>query len=259
MKAILASALSLLILSAAAQEPKPVFRNDRKLLPVLWQQYAAEYRALCYQAFNIATERIARVKKKRRGRLAIVTDIDETLLDNSYSEAQLLKEGKSYSQADWKRWTDLSAATEVPGASEFLRFAKDRGISIFYISNRDTSETESTIRNLQKLRFPDADREHMLLLQNTSSKESRRQTVQQTHRIVMLLGDNLNDFARAFEKADIRQRFLETDTARAEWGRRFIVLPNATYGEWENALLQYQRNLPEQQKDSVYFRLLKGY
>ncbi|HEX7692544.1 MAG TPA: 5'-nucleotidase, lipoprotein e(P4) family [Sediminibacterium sp.] len=260
MKLLLISALSLGVLTTSAQDHKPLFKNDQKLLPVLWQQHAAEYRALCYQAFNIATERLMQVKKKRRQQLAIVTDIDETLVDNSYSEAQLLKEGKSYSPADWKRWTDLSAATEVPGAGDFLRLAKSRGISIFYVSNRDTSEIESTIRNLQKLQFPDADREHMLFMQGVvSSKESRREAVMQTHKIIMLLGDNLNDFTKAFEKGSIQQRFQETDNARTEWGKRFIVLPNATYGEWESALTGYRRGLTISQKDSVYYRLLKGF
>lgn len=246
--------------SATAQEkPASLFRNDQKLLPVLWQQHAAEYRALCYQAFNIAAVRLKEIKKKRKEKLAIITDIDETLLDNSYSEAKMLMEGKSFSQADWKRWTDLAAATEVPGASDFLRLASSKGIHIFYISNRDTSETESTIRNLRQLGFPDADREHMLFMQGSSSKETRRDAVMQSHRIVMLLGDNLNDFTRAFEKGSIQQRFQETDNARTEWGNRFIVLPNATYGEWENALTGYQRSLSQSQKDSVYRSLLKSY
>ena len=56
-----------------------------KTYPVLWQQTAAEYRALCYQAFNIAALRLNEISKKklRKQKLAIITDLDETILDNS--------------------------------------------------------------------------------------------------------------------------------------------------------------------------------
>lgn len=229
------------------QETTPV---SVKELPVLFQQTAAEYRALCYQAFNIARLRIDQLSRRtlRKNRLAIVTDLDETILDNSYSEAQLIREGKEYSPAAWKNWTDKSSATAVPGAVEFLKAAKAKGISIFYISNRDTTEIQSTLLNLQKLGLPDADTAHMLFLENTSSKESRRLKVASQFRIIMLLGDNLNDFTAAFEKKSIAVRFEETDLAREEWGNRFIVLPNSTYGEWENAIYDYQRGLSPAQK-----------
>jgi len=249
----------LLLGSAAAAQEKPVFVNDQKLLPVLWQQHAAEYRALCYQAFNIAALRLNEALKHRKGRPAIITDLDETILDNSYSEARSLREGTGYSQAGWKQWTDRSDATAVPGAVAFLQLAKSRGVAIFYISNRDTTELQSTLLNLRKLQLPDAELSHMLFLKTTSSKEARRQQIMNRYNVIMLLGDNLNDFTAAFEKGNIENRFAETDKVRAEWGRRFIVLPNSTYGEWENALSEYRRGLTKFQKDSIYRTLLKAY
>ncbi len=232
-----------------------------KELPVLFQQTAAEYRALCYQAFNIAQLRIDQIPKRklRKEKLAIITDLDETILDNSYSEAQLIKEGKEFSPQAWKKWTNQSSATAVPGAVEFLQYAKGKGISIYYISNRDSTEINSTLVNLQKLQLPDADTAHMLFLTKTSSKEERRLTVGATHTIVMLIGDNLNDFTKAFEKGSIAQRFTETDKEKAEWGRKFIVLPNATYGEWENAVYEYQRGLTPGQKAGKRVEKMKGY
>ena len=67
-----------------------------KLYPVLWQQTAAEYRALCYQAFNIAELRLNEILRKnsQKENLAIITDLDETVLDNSNIQAQIIKEGK---------------------------------------------------------------------------------------------------------------------------------------------------------------------
>jgi 5'-nucleotidase (lipoprotein e(P4) family) len=232
-----------------------------RTLPVLWQQTSAEYRALCLQAFNIATLRINEIPRDelKKGNLAIITDLDETILDNSSSDAQMILENKSQSARDWKNWTKQHSALAVPGAVEFLKSAFAQGISIFYISNRDTSELTSTLENLKQLSLPCADMDHMLFLVNTSSKESRRQQVTQNFKVILLLGDNLNDFASSFEKRSIADRKTETDKEKDEWGKKFIVLPNSTYGEWENALYNYQHGLTPAQKDSIRISLLKGY
>ena len=232
-----------------------------KVYPVLYQQAAAEYRALCYQAFNIAALRLNEIPKKkfRRAKLAIITDLDETILDNSFIEAQLIKDGKEYSDAAWQNWMSKSDAAGVPGAVEFLQKAKAKGVTIFYISNRDTAAVQSTLLNFKKLGLPDADTMHMLFLSNTSSKEVRRQVVQAKYNVVMLLGDNLIDFMNVFEKKSIAERFTETDSHEADWGKKFIVLPNSIYGEWENALYNYDRKLTAGQKDTLRKALLKGY
>jgi 5'-nucleotidase (lipoprotein e(P4) family) len=228
-----------------------------KEYPVLWQQTAAEYRALCYQAFNIAELRLDElVKTKSDLPMAIVTDLDETILDNSYYDAQVIRDGKEYSKIEWKKWTDKSAAVSVPGASKFLQDAAKKGFVVFYISNRDTGEVQSTLINLKKLQLPFADEAHMLFMSNTGSKESRRQIVMATYNIVMLLGDNLNDFAQCFEKKPIPERKVEVDKVKEEWGKKFIVLPNSAYGEWENAIYDYNNNLTPAQKDSVRLKRL---
>ena len=138
----------------AQQVAKPlVTENLVKEYPVLWQQQAAEYRALCYQAFNMALLRLNEIPRKRfkKEKLAIITDLDETILDNSYSQAKAIKEDKKYDASSWKEWTNRSAATAVPGAVEFLQAAKQKGLTVFYISNRDTGEVKSTLKNLQQL------------------------------------------------------------------------------------------------------------
>jgi len=69
------------------------------------------------------------------------------------------------------------------------------------------------------------------------------------YNVVMLLGDNLNDFMQVFERKNVEERFIETDKVKNEWGKKFIVLPNAAYGEWENAIYDYERNLSPAQKE----------
>jgi 5'-nucleotidase (lipoprotein e(P4) family) len=220
-----------------------------KLLPVLFQQHAAEYEALCYQAFNFAACRLNEMKLKKRERYAIITDVDETVLDNSYYEASQLMKGADFSSESWKEWTGQSRATAVPGALRFLQLAQRKWVEVFYVSNRDTSEVSSTIANLVRLGFPNADKDHMLFLAGTSSKEARRQAVMKNFRVIMMLGDNLNDFSVVFEKKNSEERSREAGQLKDEWGRMFIVLPNATYGEWENALYDYARKLSPAEKE----------
>ncbi len=262
------SLLSLFLLIASvvsAQQPAPVSTNDYpcnpKTLPVLWHQSAAEYRALCYQAFNFATLRINEIPESElgKGNLAIITDIDETILDNSPGEAQSILSNETHFGPVWKEWVGRYEAAALPGAVGFLRNVHAKGISVFYLSNRDTQEVMSTIKNLRLLDLPDADPEHLLFQAGTSSKEARRQRILQSHQVVMLLGDNLNDFLAVFEKKGIPERREETDRVKEEWGRKFIVLPNAIYGEWENALYDYRRKLSPEQKDSLRVGQLKGY
>jgi 5'-nucleotidase (lipoprotein e(P4) family) len=247
--------------ASAADSTAAAHYPDLKILPVLWQQTAAEYRALCYQAFNLAKLRVDAIPEKelRKHNNAIITDLDETILDNSYLAARLIKEGKEENMTEWKKWTAQSAATAVPGAVEFLQYANSKGISIYYVSNRDTGEIKTTLINLRKLQLPDADTAHTLFLTSTSSKEERRQLIMSKCNVVMLLGDNLNDFMQVFERKPIEQRKADADKEEAEWGNKFIVLPNAAYGEWENALYEYKHRLSPDEKQRILLDELKEY
>ncbi|OFY44334.1 MAG: 5'-nucleotidase, lipoprotein e(P4) family [Bacteroidetes bacterium GWF2_40_14] len=229
--------------------------------PVLWHQTSAEYRALCYQAFNVARTYLETIIPARLSneQYAIITDLDETIIDNSFLEAKNIKEGKVYDAEGWKKWVNSATATGIPGAVDFLRWAAVQNITIFYISNRTVSDVNATIENLKKLQLPYADREHMLFLADGATKEPRRKKVAENHKIVMLLGDNLNDFSNVFERRSIQDRKAETDKLHDEWGKRFIVLPNAIYGEWESAIYDYNRKLTPQQKEEKRKENLTGY
>src|ERR1700749_3269914 len=57
------------------------------LLGILYQQSAAEYKALCFQAYNITRQTVDKAVRSGDSNLAIITDLDETALDNSGLEA----------------------------------------------------------------------------------------------------------------------------------------------------------------------------
>ncbi len=232
-----------------------------KLWASLWQQKAAEYRALCFQAYNIAHLRADQAALKRTKKLkAIITDIDETLLDNSPNAVSQALQGKNYDQAAWLNWTSKAAADTVPGAASFLKYAAKKGIAVYYITNRSEAERAATLQNLKKYGFPNADDAHLQLKSPTavnSSKEERRQNILQTHEVVMLLGDNLADFSALFDHKTVEERLQNVNTEATKFGQKFIVLPNADYGDWESSLYNYGKVTPEQ-KEAILRKALKG-
>jgi 5'-nucleotidase (lipoprotein e(P4) family) len=188
-----------------------------------------------------------------------MTDIDETILNNSPYQAHQLLEGKDYDPTSWVEWTSKGVADTVPGALRFLKYAAANGIEIFYVTNRGENEREGTLNNLKKFDFPNADNAHLLLKGNTSSKEPRKNSIAETHTIVMLIGDNMNDFSYLFEKKTSDERDKVADDFSAEFGNRFIVLPNPVYGDWESSLYHYNYSLSPAQKDSVIRASLYSY
>ena len=233
--------------------------TDGKLFAVAYQQLAAEYRALCYQAYNIAHLRLEQqLQQPHDHPLAIITDIDETLLNNSPNTVQQSLSGKDFDSQSWNNWTSKASADTVPGALNFLKYASANGVSIYYITNREEKDRVGTIQNLKKFNFPDADDIHLLPRQSTSSKEIRRQQVMKDYTVVLLLGDNLGDFSDLFDKRSEEVRMDNTNKVAPLFGNKFIVLPNPVYGDWESVLYRYNYNYTLRQKDSVIRSLLKG-
>ncbi len=235
--------------------------NEHTVQAVLWVQRSGEYRALCHQAFNLARrvldeELKANPTPKKR---AVVVDVDETVLDNSPYQARLIKTRQGYATATWRQWVDLARAEALAGAVEFLKHAAARGVEVFYISNRRVEEHAGTLANLRAKGFPHADDAHLLLRTTESSKAKRRAAVGATHEIVLLMGDNLNDFTEAFDGKDAATRIAEVDRLAKEFGHRFILLPNPLYGDFEDSIYRYNRGLPEAEKDALRKGALRDY
>jgi len=239
----------------------PQGSQDKLIMAVSWYQHSAEMNALYYQGFNIARQRLdeAVTAGSQAKPLAVVVDIDETMLDNSPFETTVIKHADF--QEGWYNWTAKAKAKALPGALEFAKYAQSRQVEIFYITNRDDNEREVTLKNLQDQGFPYADESHLLTKSdlsyttgNTSSKEGRRNKVAQNHEIILLIGDNLNDFSLLFEDRSSDNGKKAVAENRELFGRKFIVLPNPMYGAWEKPLYDYKEGLSDEDKT----RLLKA-
>jgi 5'-nucleotidase (lipoprotein e(P4) family) len=230
-----------------------------KLFSSIFQQRAAEYRALCLQGYNIAKMRIDNFVTQTEKPKAIITDIDETILDNSAYAVHQAYEGSEYTGATWYEWTDKSAADTMPGAADFLKYVASKNIQVFYITNREDKERAGTLKNLQRFGLPNADEIHLYTKLGTSSKEVRRQQVMDRYEVVLLMGDNLADLSMLFDKKTEEERRKNADMLAGEFGKKFIVFPNANYGDWESSMYKYDYKLTQVQKDSVIKSVLKSY
>jgi acid phosphatase len=178
---------------------------------------------------------------------AIIVDLDETVLDNSFYQARRALAGGEFDESSWDAWVSEGAAPAVPGAVEFLRAASRAGHKVFYVTNRSCPRgtapgagcpsREATLRNLVALGLPDAGAPDALLQRGDrpewsgSSKVSRRNWVAERYRIVALAGDDLHDFVDRAEYAQRREELAPL------FGTRWFLLPNAMYGSWERALV----------------------
>jgi 5'-nucleotidase (lipoprotein e(P4) family) len=232
-----------------------------KLFTAVWQQRAAEYKALCEQAYNIAALHVQQYYNADTSSKpsAIISDIDETFFCSSPYAVHQVYEGKDYERESWNNWVNRADADTLCGALAFFKYAADKGFTIFYVTNRDEVVKAATLQNLQKYGFPFADNEHLIMSQGSSSKESRRLAIEKNYNVALLLGDNLGDFSALFDHKTSAERTANVLNNKDEFGKRFIVLPNPNYGDWENAMYQYNYNLSPQQRDSVFKAEATGY
>lgn len=205
---------------------------------VRFQQQSAEIRALQLQAYNIATEKLDAAVKAAEdpARLAVVTDLDETVLDNTALLARDLAECHTYDVWDtWLPWERDGTPALIPGAKAFLDHADSLGVAIRYISDRADEQKDHTLATLTELGLPQISPETVLLL--GPPKVERRDIVAADHQIILLLGDTLHDFDGRFRKTPLDDQKATVAEEGAKWGTEWIVFPNAAYGTWSGATL----------------------
>src|ERR1700761_3674856 len=177
--------------SPASSSADSAKKDDEVVMAILYQQRAAEYKALCLQSYNLARTRIEQVindpKAYTKKGFAVVTDLDETALDNSPNEAWLYLHDSAFTQAEFDDWTVHGHPGAVPGSIGFFQYVdrlkdkKGRKITIYYVSNR-TSKPEvitATKNAMKDLNFPQLIDSQFLFRASgaPNSKEARRQQI----------------------------------------------------------------------------------
>lgn len=199
-----------------------------------WYRTAAERRALYLQAFQLAEERLRTLAQTRQpGTWAVISDADETLLDNSAFQCELEASlDKKFDPVLWDQWVSAERATATPGAAEFVRAVHRLGGLVIVVTNRvESKHRAATLRNFEALGMvPDA---ILLATDDAATDKNPRFRVVATQgipgaaapppEIVMYLGDNIEDFP------DLKQ---SNPGPAGNFGSVFFVMPNPIYGSW---------------------------
>lgn len=250
--------------SPAAAPPQG---SHEMLNAALWQQTSAEYEASARQAYRLARINLdlaledpgwsaALTPAANSAELppAVMLDLDETVFDNARYEARIILEYGKYTSQTFRQWCEEAAASAVPGATEFLSHAARRSVAIIYFSARSEKLRACTLRNLERLGLPTADAASTLLLRSGGGKAGHRREIATRYRVLLVLGDNLDDFvegshAPAEKRRRMAQRYADY------WGSKWIILPNAMYGHWEAAFFDFDYKLP---RSELVRRKLQG-
>lgn len=236
----------------------------------LWVQNAAEYKALATQAYGTALRNLplpledsfwtaSIVQEETESYMglppAIILDIDETVLDNSPFQARMIKQGKTFNVEDWNAWCNEAKAEAIPGAVDFTTYAAEQGVAIFYISNRGHEVEEATRQNLIQQGFPVSNATDNIMTNGeepgwNSSKIQRRRKVEENYRVIMIFGDDLNDFVPAKNiSQDDRSEMI--DEYSQYFGKKWFMLPNPVYGSWEDALFDFNDELTDTERKTI--------
>jgi 5'-nucleotidase (lipoprotein e(P4) family) len=250
---------------------KPLFAAGGERA-TLWVRNSSEYRAASEMTYRAALAALAegvadpawRAEPSQAGDLsalppAVVMDVDETVLDNSEPQAQMLLEGTCFDQFAqvWDDWVAERRAPAIPGAAGFIRAARamhdsaGRPVRIFFITNRECAPREGsasacpqqddTAANLRALGLGSPTLADDLMMKGErpewqSEKLARRQAVASGYRIVLNVGDDLADFLPEVRRAGVAERDAARCARQTEWGRRWFLVPNPMYGSWLVAL-----------------------
>ena len=242
---VLAVLLAAAFLSACGSAPVP------SLNAVFHQQQADEYRATSRNVFAFGRHQLARalvdstwtssIEQGEQGppypdSLAIILDVDETVLNNSAFYARKVVDSSYVLRAHSREWITQARAGAIAGADGLIRYALDRGVTVFLVSNRSCTLDDSTLRNLERLGFP-ADHPRLLMLSRNVAfsgsnleidscpemeslarrvldvqeprwyafKGYRRAAIAKKFRILLLFGDSQGDFYSLFPDPKSRQ------------------------------------------------------
>lgn len=108
------------------------------------------------QAFTVATDRVNEMMERclnpeetdwrydpeenamyfQGKRAAIVTDIDDTLVDGAHYSCDVVGNNGNYNNVAFARFVMSESCTALPGALEFIQTCRENGIEVYYVTNR---------------------------------------------------------------------------------------------------------------------------
>lgn len=236
-------------------------------MATLWSGTSVEYAACSRQTFQAAKWQLDKALSdptwtacvEQEGDFsmlppAVIMDIDETVLANTKYFARRALGKNAKVQSSFMDWVNEADAPLLPGAKSFIDYARDRGVRVFFVTNRTQKAEAGTRKNLQRVGISvDDDRNpDTVLMRNerpewTRDKTTRRAHIAKDFRVLLLIGDDFNDFVSA-EKTMLKRTALKQQH-RDRWGVSWFALPNPTYGSWQKTLYNFESGLTAEEKN----------
>ena len=195
---------------------------------VRWVVNSNEYNVLCKQVYKMAANQLDHFLKRYKGNkpLAIVMDLDETVLDNSKYQIELYRNKETFNMNSWSKWVQREEAELVPGALKYINKIRKNNIQLIFINNRMHKRLDATKNNMKKLNVFSKNDIFLLRKNKEDKKHLRRQEIinftgrmkkNKKFKIIQYVGDAMGDFPEnSFEN----------------FGKSNFVIPNPMYGKW---------------------------
>jgi len=242
--------------------------KNQPQLAIVWVDSASEYDAITLQVYQNASSHLDELIADKNSTAlpgqtdvadlptAIILDVDETSVSNV--DFQIYIEG-NFSHEAFDYWQQNNPARRISGAPEFVQTARDKGVTVFFITNRPCHERDFapgscpqeaiTLKNLAEAGI-ETDADHLMLVGEkpewNREKRFRQELVGRDYRVIMLIGDDLGDFLPCIRAKPIAPCPVATTENRTNmtlehseyWGLRWHILPNPMHGSWSSFIDQ---------------------
>ncbi len=179
-----------------------VCKQKKFEIALKFQQKSAVIEALQRQTYRLARMRFDDILAEHEtiDDLAIITDVDETIVDNTRLLVRDMRNCHTYTRWDtWGHWEREGTPSVIPGAKAFLDHVDRSGVDIFYVSNRFAKNESHTIETMRQMGLPQVSPDTVKLWSEGNPKTKRRAAIEPEHNVIMLLGDSLADLQDDFE------------------------------------------------------------
>lgn len=133
-------------------------------------------------------------------RLAVVFDLDETLLNNF---AHMRRTDFGYVPALWDEWVAAADAPAIAPVAAVCRAARARGLAVFYVTGRREKTRPATLANLRRAGLADFTALHCKGDDDQGTTQAfktavRRQLTADGYTIIANIGDQRSDLDGGF-------------------------------------------------------------
>lgn len=235
---------------------------DESVSAIAWLQKSAEFKAIASQTFENAAQKLEKAVFDNNWTAAIeqfgqegmqelpnaiILDLDDTLLSTMPYRGELALKNNQHSNTKFNAWVNTERANLVPHVLKLIKKASTLGVRVLLISDRICQPNPrdpcpiktKTLKILSRvsLAFP---KDQMFFRGEFSDwnqdQSSRRQFIAQRYRILMIIGDDINQMIPKASNLPASARVKLTAQYDEMWGNRWFLIPNPVYGGWRDTL-----------------------